>query len=93
MRSAVSVVSSKEIQRVRRLAKRVSVAIACAHFKLFKVKYNDSRPCKQCSDISSVCVGSIVSGSTNKKSLLSDRISKQEGVDISEKDIKIEILK
>ena len=40
-----------------------------------------------------MCVGSIVSGSTNKKSLLSDRISKQEGVDISEKDIKIEILK
>ena len=48
-------VSSKEIQRVRRLAKRVRAALACVRCKSFKVKCNDYRPCKQCNDISSRC--------------------------------------
>ena len=48
-------VSSKEIQRVRRLAKRVRAALACARCKSFKVKCSDYRPCKQCNDTSSRC--------------------------------------
>ena len=56
-------VSSKEIQRVRRLAKRVRAAVACARCKSFKVKCNDYRPCKQCSDNSSKCVGGMTEGS------------------------------
>ena len=41
-------VSSKEIQKARRLAKRTRSAVACARCKVSKVKCNDYRPCKQC---------------------------------------------
>ena len=41
-------VSSKEIQKARRLAKRTRSAVACARCKASKVKCNDYRPCKQC---------------------------------------------
>ena len=60
-----SVVSSKEIQRVRRLAKRVRAAVACARCKSFKVKCNDYRPCKQCSDNSCVCEVGMVRNPTS----------------------------
>ena len=48
-------VSSKEIQKARRLAKRTRSAVACARCKASKVKCNDYRPCKQCLENLNCC--------------------------------------
>ena len=48
-------VSSKEIQKARRTAKRTRSAVACARCKASKVKCNDYRPCKQCTDSINLC--------------------------------------
>ena len=42
--------SSKEIQKARRIAKRTRAAVACARCKSAKSKCNDFRPCKPCAD-------------------------------------------
>ena len=42
--------SSKDIRKARRIARRTRSAVACARCKASKVKCNDYRPCKQCTD-------------------------------------------
>ena len=48
-------VSSKDIQKARRIARRTRSAVACARCKASKVKCNDYRPCKQCTDKFNPC--------------------------------------
>ena len=50
-----SPVSSKEIQKARRSAKRTKSAVACARCKASKVKCNDYRPCKNCTESFNLC--------------------------------------
>ena len=50
-----SPVSSKEIQKARRSAKRTKSAVACARCKVSKVKCNDYRPCKNCTESVNPC--------------------------------------
>jgi hypothetical protein len=45
---AVSGVSSKDLQRARRIAKRARAAVACQPCRVSKVKCNDYRPCASC---------------------------------------------
>ena len=71
--------SSKEIEKVRRIAKRTRVAIACARCKSSKVKCSDFRPCKHCADTFTNCqdanesVQRISFMSANKKHYLSSQ--------------------
>ena len=53
-------VSSKEIQKARRTAKRTRSAIACVRCKLSKVKCNDFRPCKHCTESVNLCQDATV---------------------------------
>ncbi len=41
-------VSSKDIQKARRVASRSRAALACTPCRLAKLKCNDYRPCKRC---------------------------------------------
>ena len=59
-------VSSKEIQKARRTAKRTRSAVACARCKASKVKCNDYRPCKQCTDSFNLCHQVDLQGSSKK---------------------------
>ena len=90
-----SVVSSKEIERVRRLAKRVRAAVACARCKSFKVKCNDYRPCKQCSDNSSVCASGKmkIRGSTNQSLNHESAVHEGGGFQRSEEQSEVEMKK
>ena len=53
-------VSSKEIQKARRIAKRTRSAIACVRCKVSKVKCNDYRPCKHCTESVNLCQDATV---------------------------------
>ena len=48
-------VSSKDLQKARRMAKRIRASVACARCKSAKSKCSDFRPCKHCSDLGGVC--------------------------------------
>jgi hypothetical protein len=56
-------VSTKELIRVRRLAKRQRAAVACANCRLSKTKCTDYRPCKKCARLNVKCVNDKVNGS------------------------------
>ena len=48
LESCVPGVSSKDIQKARRSAKRKRAAVACSRCKAGKIKCSEYRPCKQC---------------------------------------------
>ena len=48
-------VSSKDIQKARRMAKRIRTSVACARCKAAKSKCSECRPCKRCLFQGSVC--------------------------------------
>jgi hypothetical protein len=48
-------VSSKAIQKARRMAKRVRATIACARCKASKIKCSEYRPCKTCEHAGAIC--------------------------------------
>ena len=69
-------VSSKDIQKARRLAKRTRAAVACVRCKWAKVKCNDYRPCKQCTDSVNLCVDGSVQGTADVEQVeAGDRMS------------------
>ena len=47
--------SSKDIQKARRMAKRIRASVACARCKAAKSKCSDFRPCKHCLNFGAVC--------------------------------------
>jgi hypothetical protein len=58
-------VSSKEIQKARRIAKRVRASVACAGCRYKKAKCSEFRPCKLCVSAGTACNDS--SGAVNTK--------------------------
>ncbi len=48
-------VSSQDLQRVRKNAKRTRASVACARCKAAKTKCSGYRPCKRCSDSNVAC--------------------------------------
>ena len=74
-------VSSKDIRKARRIARRTRSAVACARCKASKVKCNDYRPCKQCTDKFNPCheidmQGSMLGSSKKMKSENKSHISR-----------------
>jgi hypothetical protein len=58
-------VSSKEIQKARRIAKRIRASVACAGCRYKKAKCSEFRPCKICVSAGTACKDS--SGAVNTK--------------------------
>jgi hypothetical protein len=53
----LSTVSSEEIQKARRMAKRTRANAACSSCKSAKTRCSDFRPCKRCTDSKAPCDG------------------------------------
>ena len=78
---AMHSVSSKDIHKARRIARRTRSAVACARCKASKVKCNDYRPCKQCTDKLFPCheidmQGSMLGSSKKMKSENKNHVSR-----------------
>ena len=71
----MSSVSSKDIQKARRMAKRTRSSIACASCKTAKSKCSDYRPCKHCFHLGTAC--KEVRATIGKKFLQSGKVREE----------------
>jgi hypothetical protein len=61
-------VSSDEIRRVRKNAKRTRAFVACVRCKVAKIKCSGYRPCKRCCDSNVACCFDVACESTSQES-------------------------